>query len=133
MAEEYEPEDPVGEDYDEGDPEDEGLDEIEQNEEENFDVLPASEQPQLNQKRITLPYMTKYERARVLGTRALQIAMNAPVMVELDGEIDPLQIAMKELNNIVRKFKNCSYSYALLKPHSTGIFKAYLFFKFKVW
>ena len=34
-------------------------------------------------KRITTPYMTKYERARVLGTRALQIAMCAPVMVEL--------------------------------------------------
>ena len=50
-----------------------------------------------NNKRITLPYMTKYERARVLGTRALQIAMCAPVMVELEGETDPLQIAMKEL------------------------------------
>eukprot|EP00961_Rhodomonas_salina_P282801 3821821-Rhodomonas_salina.2 len=32
-------------------------------------------------KRITTPYMTKYERARVLGTRALQISMNAPVLV----------------------------------------------------
>jgi DNA-directed RNA polymerase I, II, and III subunit RPABC2 len=41
--------------------------------------------------------MTKYERARVLGTRALQISMGAPVMVELEGETDPLQIAMKEL------------------------------------
>ena len=29
--------------------------------------------------------MTKYERARILGTRALQIAMGAPVMVELEG------------------------------------------------
>ncbi|KAJ2948565.1 hypothetical protein O0L34_g7818 [Tuta absoluta] len=48
-------------------------------------------------KRITTRYMTKYERARVLGTRALQIAMCAPVMVELEGEADPLQIAMKEL------------------------------------
>lgn len=28
---------------------------------------------QPNQDRITTPYMTKYERARVLGTRALQI------------------------------------------------------------
>lgn len=27
-----------------------------------------------NDKRTTMPYMTKYERARVLGTRALQIA-----------------------------------------------------------
>ncbi|XP_025928357.1 DNA-directed RNA polymerases I, II, and III subunit RPABC2 isoform X6 [Apteryx rowi] len=44
--------------------------------------------------------MTKYERARVLGTRALQIAMCAPVMVELEGETDPLLIAMKELKNM---------------------------------
>lgn len=48
-------------------------------------------------KRITTPYLTKYERARVLGTRALQIAMCAPVMVELEGETDPLEIAYKEL------------------------------------
>ena len=60
-------------------------------------------------KRVTTPYMTKYERARVLGTRALQIAMCAPVMVELEGETDPLQIAMKELKQrkipiIVRRY-----------------------------
>ena len=41
--------------------------------------------------------MTKFEKARVLGTRALQISMNAPVMVELQGETDPLEIARKEL------------------------------------
>eukprot|EP00956_Cyclotella_meneghiniana_P027203 scaffold60503_cov60-Cyclotella_meneghiniana.AAC.1 len=49
------------------------------------------------QERITTRYLTKYERARVLGTRALQISMNAPVMVDLEGETDPLKIAMKEL------------------------------------
>ena len=43
------------------------------------------------EERITTPYITKFERARVLGTRALQISMNAPVMVELEGETDPLQ------------------------------------------
>jgi DNA-directed RNA polymerase I, II, and III subunit RPABC2 len=48
-------------------------------------------------ERITTRYLTKYERARVLGTRALQISMNAPVMVDLEGETDPLKIAMKEL------------------------------------
>ncbi|KNE64441.1 DNA-directed RNA polymerase I, II, and III subunit RPABC2 [Allomyces macrogynus ATCC 38327] len=48
-------------------------------------------------KRITSPYMTKYEKARILGTRALQISMNAPVMTELNGETDSLVIAMKEL------------------------------------
>lgn len=60
-------------------------------------------------KRITTPYMTKYERARVLGTRALQIAMNAPVLVDIEGETDPLQIARKELSQkkiplIVRRY-----------------------------
>ena len=49
------------------------------------------------QERITTRYLTKYERARVLGTRALQISMNAPVMVDLEGETDPLKIAQKEL------------------------------------
>lgn len=49
------------------------------------------------ERRTTTPYMTKYERARVLGTRALQISLNAPVLVDIEGETDPLQIAMKEL------------------------------------
>lgn len=49
------------------------------------------------EKRTTTPYITKYERARVLGTRALQISLNAPVLVDIEGETDPLQIAMKEL------------------------------------
>jgi DNA-directed RNA polymerases I, II, and III subunit RPABC2 len=60
-------------------------------------------------QRITTRYMTKYERARVLGTRALQISMNAPVMVDLDGETDPLRIAEKELREkkipiIIRRY-----------------------------
>lgn len=42
--------------------------------------------------------MSKYEHARVLGTRALQISMGAPIMVDLDpGETDFLAIAIKEL------------------------------------
>lgn len=48
-------------------------------------------------ERVTTPFLTKYERARILGTRALQIAQNAPVMVQLEGEVDPLVIAAKEL------------------------------------
>lgn len=47
--------------------------------------------------RKTTRYLTKFERARVLGTRALQISMNAPVMVEIQNETDPLEIATKEL------------------------------------
>ncbi|KAL1917571.1 uncharacterized protein VTP21DRAFT_3964 [Calcarisporiella thermophila] len=60
-------------------------------------------------ERVTSPYMTKYEKARILGTRSLQISMNAPVMVELDGETDALEIAMKELREkkiplVIRRF-----------------------------
>eukprot|EP00183_Erythrolobus_madagascarensis_P000747 CAMPEP_0185848158 /NCGR_PEP_ID=MMETSP1354-20130828/3142_1 /TAXON_ID=708628 /ORGANISM="Erythrolobus madagascarensis, Strain CCMP3276" /LENGTH=142 /DNA_ID=CAMNT_0028548523 /DNA_START=102 /DNA_END=531 /DNA_ORIENTATION=+ len=52
-------------------------------------------EPQL---RRTPKIMSKYERARILGTRALQISLGAPVMVEVeDGVTDPLIIARKEL------------------------------------
>lgn len=52
-------------------------------------------------QRITTRYLTKYERARVLGARAQQIEMGAPPMVELDNLTDPIEIARKEL--IARK------------------------------
>lgn len=48
----------------------------------------------MERPRKTSKYMTKYERARILGTRALQISMNAPVMVELEGESDPLEVIL---------------------------------------
>lgn len=85
--------------------------------EENIEILPQTEEEHAipSEQRTTTPYMTKYERARVLGTRALQISMGAPVMVELEGETDPLKIAMKELKAkkvpiIIRRFlPNSSY------------------------
>ena len=67
-------------------------------EQEQVVVLPSSEGQAIDKsKRITTRFLTKYERARVLGSRALQISMNAPVMVDIGGETDPLQIARKEL------------------------------------
>ena len=48
---------------------------------------------------------TKYERARILGARALQIAMNAPVLVKMSDEdlqkikFDSLKIAEVELDS----------------------------------
>ena len=54
-------------------------------------------------KRITTRYMTKYEKARVLGTRALQISMNAPVMVDI-GSLPLLsQHLPSRSNNFLRK------------------------------
>ncbi|KAF1365792.1 RNA polymerase Rpb6 [Lizonia empirigonia] len=62
-----------------------------------------------NENRTTTPYMTKYEKARVLGTRALQISGNAPVLIDVEGMTDPLQIAAKELREkkiplVVRRY-----------------------------
>lgn len=38
---------------------------------------------------------TKYERARIIGARSLQIAMEAPVLIDIDSN-DSLQIAKVE-------------------------------------
>mmetsp|Transcript_26305 Transcript_26305/g.30477 ORF Transcript_26305/g.30477 Transcript_26305/m.30477 type:complete len:145 (+) Transcript_26305:28-462(+) len=55
--------------------------------------------------RITPRFLTKYERARIIGTRALQISKNAPIMVEIDqNETDPISIAEKELREKVLPF-----------------------------
>jgi len=40
---------------------------------------------------------TKYETARIIGARALQIAAGAPVLIETD-EIDSIEIAMLEFD-----------------------------------
>ena len=40
---------------------------------------------------------TRFERARIVGARALQIAMGAPVLIELNSPIiNPVDIAIKE-------------------------------------
>lgn len=48
---------------------------------------------------------TKYERARIIGARALQISMDAPILLKMKKEelealnYDPLKIAEKELDS----------------------------------
>lgn len=111
MADEEFDGDDVGDEFEEVE-EDENLGDLQEGEDEEnqMEVLSSADPGSVpRQKRITTPYMTKYERARVLGTRALQIAMCAPVMVEIDGESDPLQIAAKELRErkipiIIRRY-----------------------------
>lgn len=41
--------------------------------------------------------LTKYERARLIGTRAMQLAEGAQPTVDVTGLRDPLKIAEKEL------------------------------------
>jgi DNA-directed RNA polymerase I, II, and III subunit RPABC2 len=47
--------------------------------------------------RVSVAFLTKFEKARILGTRALQISYNAPVMVDPGIEMDPIKIAEMEL------------------------------------
>jgi DNA-directed RNA polymerase I, II, and III subunit RPABC2 len=43
--------------------------------------------------------LTKYEIARIIGTRAIQISKGAPIKIPLkDGEFQPLKIAEKEFD-----------------------------------
>jgi len=42
---------------------------------------------------------TRFERARIIGARALQIAMGAPVLIAVaPGTVDPIEIATTEFN-----------------------------------
>jgi DNA-directed RNA polymerase I, II, and III subunit RPABC2 len=48
----------------------------------------------------TIPWMTRFEQARVIGTRAVQLSNGAPPQIELpDGLIDSMKIAELELQN----------------------------------
>jgi len=44
------------------------------------------------------PKVTRFERARIVGARALQISMGAPILVEPSKNLaNPIDIAIKEL------------------------------------
>ena len=45
---------------------------------------------------------TRFERARIIGARALQISMGAPILVDVpDDQIDPIEISITEYNEDV--------------------------------
>ena len=74
----------------------------------NSEILFANGEPApeniTNLVKIGPPILTKFERARILGTRSLQISMGAPVLVELDEDddaSDPLLIATQEIDKRV--------------------------------
>jgi len=55
---------------------------------------------------------TRFEKARIVGARALQIALGAPILVDYPVEmIDPVDIAMLEydeeiISNLIQLEKN---------------------------
>lgn len=40
---------------------------------------------------------TRYERARIVGARALQISMGAPVLMKDIETVEPIEVALAEL------------------------------------
>ena len=44
------------------------------------------------------PHLTRFERSRIIGARALQLSMGAPLLIENPGGVtDPILIAEQEL------------------------------------
>jgi DNA-directed RNA polymerases I, II, and III subunit RPABC2 len=45
------------------------------------------------------PKITRFEKARIVGARALQISMGAPILIDADEQsiTNPIDIALKEL------------------------------------
>lgn len=60
--------------------------------------------------------LSKYEYTRIIGTRAVQIAMNSPVFIDIGDETDPIKIAEREFKEkklpfiIERRFPDGSIS-----------------------
>jgi len=49
--------------------------------------------------RIGPPRLTRFEKARIVGARALQIAMGAPLLIKPPEKLsNPIDIALEELN-----------------------------------
>lgn len=60
-------------------------------------VISSTQNPIPMEERITTKFLTKYEKTRLLGTRALQLSMNAKTTLENIQETDCLKIAEMEL------------------------------------
>jgi len=50
---------------------------------------------------VTTKKLTRFEKARILGARALQLSMGAKPLVTVSGSIDPIDIAVLELEKKV--------------------------------
>jgi DNA-directed RNA polymerase subunit K/omega len=56
----------------------------------------------MEQEKVTVgpPKITRFEKARIVGARALQISMSAPILIEVDATMSsPIDIALKELES----------------------------------
>jgi DNA-directed RNA polymerase I, II, and III subunit RPABC2 len=57
------------------------------------------------EERMTRPFLTKYERVRVIGTRRKQLYLGAKPMIKIDGKLSIEEIVDLELKEKVIPFK----------------------------
>jgi len=69
-----------------------------------IDLQILSEEPT---EKDTIPYLTKFEKARLIGQRATEISMGAPPMTDVGDLTDAILIAEKELREQVIPSKIC--------------------------
>ena len=82
-----------------------------------FEILSVEESyvKMLESKKLSRPFLTKFEKCKVLGVRAEQLSRNMPPCVELNGDETVVEIAEKELMErtipiiIRRYFPNGTY------------------------
>ena len=88
-------------DYIEDDLENVNEDDVDVSETTNNNVNFLSNKEVLNnmksKKKKTFPFLTKYEKARILGVRAQQISTGAPIMIDSTGFTSALKVAEEEL------------------------------------
>lgn len=63
--------------------------------------------------RTTAPYLTKFEKARLIGIRAAHINAGSPVMIDVRGEMTSIEIAEEEL-------KQRKVPYIIVRPLPNG-------------
>ena len=56
-----------------------------------------TDEPKSKVKTNEEPKYTRYERARIIGARALQISMGAPVLIKEINTVEPIEVALAEL------------------------------------
>lgn len=59
----------------------------------------------VTRKKTTPITFTRFEKARLIGARALQLSMGAKPQVDVTGSIDPIDIATQELKENVIPLK----------------------------
>lgn len=70
---------------------------IDEEKEKEVEIIDYHQEQIKKQIRVTVPYLTKYERARLIGTRAEQLNKGSLPTVEVGNLRSTLDIARKEL------------------------------------